>query len=134
MVSGTLGWCIHFGRGRDSPQGIFSPGGRRSRSHIFSSPHQGLVPKPPTLPLQVTLWTVPQRLLPSRSSPAPTLCLLVSDSHSAGEHVGQTSCRGSDHCLTQVLADTLSLQTLHADLDQGAKGLSLPPGRHWGNS
>lgn len=26
------------------------------------------------------------------------------------------------------------LQTPHADLGQGARGLSLPPGRHWGNS
>lgn len=92
---GPWAGTVHFGGGRDSPQGICSPGGgRRRRSHVFSSPHQGLVPKPPTLPLQVTLWTVPQRLLPSRSSLAPTLCLLVSESHSAGEHVGTDELQG----------------------------------------
>lgn len=94
MVSGTMGWNSTFwGRKRQSTRDLLS-WGRRSRSHVFSSPHQGLVPKPLTLPLQVTLWTVPQRLLLSRSSPAPTLCLLVSESHSAGEHVGTDELQG----------------------------------------
>lgn len=76
--------------------------GRRSRSHIFFPSPKGLVPKPPTPAFAGDIMDSSTEAPPiSRPSPAPTLCLLVSDSHSAGEHVGQTSCRGSDHCLTR---------------------------------
>lgn len=35
----------------------------------------------------------------------------------------------------QVLADTCFFtQIPHVDLGQGARALSLPPGRHWGSS
>lgn len=122
MVSGILGLpedssAVHFWGG-DRPQGVCSPWQKSGNSHVFLPLTK---PKPLALPLQVTLWTVPQRLLPSRSSPAPTLCLLVSEGHcacwgSCGVMQGQA---GGDQTIGQVhfrrLAQVLADIFLPAD-------------------
>lgn len=48
---------------------------------------------------------------------------------------GSARCSDPFHSQAWVLADTyFSTQIPHVDLGQGARGPSLPPGRHWGSS
>ena len=93
---------VHISGERESPRDFILPGKSRI-SHVSLPLSKAQCPKP--LPLQVTLWTVPQRPRPSQSSPVLTLCLLVSEGHCGW--LGDTEGQAHLQCLAQVLADTL---------------------------